>query len=118
MSPSNLFDLADGANASRLSVPATYESSPMLDGDRLSRPGSDGTHGTGESLLSSGSKGAKGMVGSTLLDLSNALLELPEGDIAAQITRIAWEAYSEMTVSLPSLHPDLALTMSFHSLEI
>lgn len=90
----------------------------MLDGDRLSRPGSDGTGGTGESLLSSGSKGTKGVVGSTLLDLSNALLELPEGDIAAQITRIAWEAYSEMTVRRSTILPDLALTMTSRSLEI
>lgn len=39
--------------------------------------------------------------GSTLLDLSNALLELPEDLVAMQITRIAWEAFTEMTVSWP-----------------
>lgn len=37
-----------------------------------------------------------------LLDLSNALLELPEEVIAQQITRIAWAAFSEMTVSIYS----------------
>lgn len=34
-----------------------------------------------------------------LLEFSNALLELPEEVIAVQITRIAWDAFSEITVS-------------------
>lgn len=37
---------------------------------------------------------------SSLLELSNALTELPADSIATQITRLAWKSFSEMTVSL------------------
>jgi hypothetical protein len=49
---------------------------------------------------SSNNSGKKGVPSASILvDLSNALMELPEDTVAVQITRIAWEAFADMTVS-------------------
>lgn len=112
MAPSQHLDSVDG-NQSRLSVPTsssmqTESASPTSnlssEVSRTSQSNSDaGTMDSNDQKAfgsSGGSRrGTAASAGSTLLDLSNALLELPEDLVAMQITRIAWEAFTEMTVS-------------------
>lgn len=125
-------DSVDG-NISRLSVPtSTAASSPVeatfttssassgqqqVDASRR-RSGSDagtldtmdsatGANEQTKSFQSSGSWKSKSSSSnsSSLLDLSNALIELPEDVVAIQITRIAWETFGNMTVRLECFVP-------------
>lgn len=61
----------------------------------------------------------KGTQMGTLLEFSNALLELPEEVVAIQITRLAWDAFSEITVSFQSFSSSIRKLIHFiHSREI
>lgn len=107
-----------GDNNSRLSVPGSLHqpegsvspsaptTSASYSSDPRRRSNSDAATSDSNERFSSttGSRrGGKGGSDSTLVDLSNALLELPEEVIAQQITRIAWGAFSHMTVRCSAL---------------
>lgn len=117
-------DSFDGSS-SRLSVPASTTTNSSQGTDAATTPPTtvvhspqEGRHRTSSDAgtidtvdsndparsfnsSSNGSSWKKGIpAASTLLDLSNALMELPEDVVAVQITRIAWEAFADMTVSL------------------
>lgn len=90
----------------RLSVPgstapSSIPSDPKAGPGAHGRRGSDaGTIATVESVdtgrgsvKSKGTGGAQGL----LLELSNTLMDVPEERIALQITRIAWQAFAEMS---------------------
>lgn len=115
-SSSHHVDSSIEGNQSRLSVPgslgqhdnatAPTSASFSASSDGRRRSGSDAAtsdsndkfSGSNPSSSAIGRRG-KSSIDSTLLDLSNALLELPEEVVAQQITRIAWGAFSQMTVS-------------------
>ncbi|GAA6047337.1 hypothetical protein JCM3770_001894 [Rhodotorula araucariae] len=84
------------ASASRLSVPAslvTRETSPSLPQHRA---GSES--GTVDTDDSSGSLArSRGPSSAILVDVSNAVVEMREQDIATQITRMAWDLFGAMS---------------------
>lgn len=92
-------------NTESSSTPPTTAVSPRegrvrTDSDAATEDTADSSD-PAKSIQSSSSSSWKRSVpsASTLLDLSNALIEIPEDVIAIQITRIAWEAFIDMTVS-------------------
>ncbi|KAI5476353.1 RAS guanyl-releasing protein 1 [Pseudohyphozyma bogoriensis] len=99
---SSQLDSHDGSR-SRLSFPSSSggqndlssTTSPPYSFD--SRPRSASDVDSSGAISSSSSRRAKQTADSVLLDLSNALLELPEDVIAQQITRLAWKAFATMT---------------------
>ncbi|KAK4699712.1 hypothetical protein P7C70_g6544, partial [Phenoliferia sp. Uapishka_3] len=108
-SSSHRVDSSIEGNQSRLSVPGSLDqhesqspssltnASYMSDDQR--RSGSEAATSDSNERFGSSSQSRRGnkVSDSTLLDLSNALLELPEEAVAQQITRIAWGAFSHMT---------------------
>lgn len=98
--PSHFFDsLSLEGHQSRLSVPsipvpadANATNLSLLEGQRGSAAEAGGTN------LQEPKLSRTPNFSSTLLELSNALTELPADSIATQITRVAWEAFAEMTV--------------------
>lgn len=93
-------------SASRLSVPASLDPT-----ESSSSPGF--THGLGASMQrttsDTGTDGSSSVLArngvpssAVLVDLSNAVVEMREQDIATQITRIAWDVFGGMSVRLLS----------------
>ncbi|BGP44775.1 hypothetical protein JCM10450v2_000589 [Rhodotorula kratochvilovae] len=89
---------AASASASRLSVPAsleTGETSPSIPQHRTASEAgaADTDDSTGGGVL------ARSRVPSSavLVDLSNAVVEMREQDVATQITRIAWDLFGGMS---------------------
>ncbi|KAM0756403.1 ras GEF [Meredithblackwellia eburnea MCA 4105] len=99
MSSHHQLDSLDG-NQSRLSVPGSlqYEAGSLKSESRA-RSGSDAAASDSNDRYGTTPAGRRARLGNeqVLLDLSNALLELPEETIAQQITRIAWISFSSMT---------------------
>lgn len=97
-------------NRSHLSIPGENSLHDSTTESEHRRSGSDyGTvatnsdsNGPTPSLNTNSGVTKRGQV-ATLLRWSNILIDLPEEAVAVQITRIAWEAFSEITVCLQLL---------------
>lgn len=92
-----------------LSVPMSNEGSNQSTSPLSPRPGSDaGTLDTQDSgdqgPSSTSSLRARGGPNATaLVEISNMVMEMREEEVALQITRLAWEMFGGMTVSLSNL---------------
>lgn len=103
----------DAGQAASLVPSSTASGSADLvsyDGTPMSRQHTSSDVGTVETQASSAGTGASAEAltrtmpsSAMLVDLSNAILEMREQDIATQITRITWQAFSGMTVRSPLL---------------
>ncbi|BGP04759.1 Ras guanine nucleotide exchange factor R [Rhodotorula toruloides] len=97
----------DAGQAASLVPSSTASGSADLvsyDGTPMSRQHTSSDVGTVETQASSAGTGASAEAltrtmpsSAMLVDLSNAILEMREQDIATQITRITWQAFSGMT---------------------
>ncbi|GAA5995014.1 uncharacterized protein JCM10292_004489 [Rhodotorula paludigena] len=91
----------DPASVSRLSVPGSLETGETSPSLPYSSPRPASENGTldsaGADSSSSPSMTRRMPASAVLVDMSNALVEMREQDIATQITRLAWEIFAGMS---------------------